>query len=137
MKSLCQNYGPYIETGPSIHEQSWDFIHIRCICSIILTMKKKCAYTAIRIPCYPHKMPHECTIYICIYIYICDQIYTLSCCTLFSSCFIVALSGAIGLLPDTQNCGLCMRRECLGTFFPPTRVSDPDMHHGTCVAHVP
>ena len=29
----------------------------------------------------------------------------------------------IGLLPDT--------------FFPPLQVSDPDMHHGTCVAHVP
>ena len=24
-----------------------------------------------------------------------------------------------------------------GTFSPPSRVSDPDMHHGTCVAHVP
>ena len=25
----------------------------------------------------------------------------------------------------------------LGTFSPPPRVSDPDMHHGTCVTHVP
>ena len=24
-----------------------------------------------------------------------------------------------------------------GTFFPPPRVSDPDMHQGTCVTHVP
>ena len=24
-----------------------------------------------------------------------------------------------------------------GTFFPPTWVSDPDMHHGTCLTHVP
>ena len=24
-----------------------------------------------------------------------------------------------------------------GTFYPPSRVSDPDMHHGTCVTHVP
>ena len=24
-----------------------------------------------------------------------------------------------------------------GTFFPPPRISDPDMHHGTCVTHVP
>ena len=24
-----------------------------------------------------------------------------------------------------------------GTFFPPPRVSDPDMHHGTCMTHVP
>ena len=24
-----------------------------------------------------------------------------------------------------------------GTFFPPPRVSDSDMHHGTCVTHVP
>ena len=27
--------------------------------------------------------------------------------------------------------------EMPGTFFPPPRVSDPDMHHGTCVTHVP
>ena len=25
----------------------------------------------------------------------------------------------------------------MGTFSPPPRVSDPDMHHGTCVTHVP
>ena len=25
----------------------------------------------------------------------------------------------------------------LGAFFPPPWVSDPDMHHGTCVTHVP
>ena len=25
----------------------------------------------------------------------------------------------------------------LGTFSPPPRVSDPDIHHGTCVSHVP
>ena len=27
--------------------------------------------------------------------------------------------------------------EMPGTFSPPPRVSDPDMHHGTCVTHVP
>ena len=48
----------------------------------------------------------------------------------------------MGLLPGTQNCGLRMRRECRER-FPRHRlqrkplVSDPDMHHGTCVAHVP
>ena len=48
----------------------------------------------------------------------------------------------MGLLPDTQNCGLCMRRECRER-FPRHRlqrkplVSDPDMHHGTCATHVP
>ena len=31
-----------------------------------------------------------------------------------------------------------MRRECPErTFSPPARFSDPDMHHGTCVTHVP
>ena len=25
----------------------------------------------------------------------------------------------------------------LGTFSPPPWVSDPDIHHGTCVTHVP
>ena len=42
----------------------------------------------------------------------------------------------MGLLPDTQNCRLRMRRECREG-FPDTAVSDPDMHHGTCVTHVP
>ena len=30
-----------------------------------------------------------------------------------------------------------MRRECRERFPPPPRVSDPDIHHGTCVTHVP
>ena len=48
----------------------------------------------------------------------------------------------MGLLPDTQNCGLRRRRECRER-FPRHRlqrkplVSDPGMHHGTCVTHVP
>ena len=47
----------------------------------------------------------------------------------------------MGLLPDAQNCGLRMRRECRKR-FPRHRlqrkplVSDPDMHHGTCATHV-
>ena len=49
---------------------------------------------------------------------------------------------ATGLLPDTLNCGLRMRRECRER-FPRHRlqrkplVSDPGGHHGTCVTHVP
>ena len=35
----------------------------------------------------------------------------------------------MGLLPDTPGNS--------GTFSPPPHVSDPDMHHGTCVTHVP
>ena len=48
----------------------------------------------------------------------------------------------MGLLPDTPNCRLRMRRECRER-FPRHRlqrkplVSDPGMHHGTCVTHVP
>ena len=48
----------------------------------------------------------------------------------------------MGLLADTQKCGLHMRRECLER-FPRHRlqrkplVSDPGMHHGTCVTQVP
>ena len=30
-----------------------------------------------------------------------------------------------------------MRRECRERYPPPPRFSDPDMHHGTCVTHVP
>ena len=46
------------------------------------------------------------------------------------------------LLPDMQNCGLCMRRECRERFPRHRRqrkplIIDPDMHHGTCVTHVP
>ena len=48
----------------------------------------------------------------------------------------------MGLLPDTLGCVLRMRRECRERFpchrvqrKPP--VSDPGMHHGTCVTHVP
>ena len=46
------------------------------------------------------------------------------------------------LLPDTQNCGLRMRRECRERFpFYRTQriplVSDPGIHHGTCLMHVP
>ena len=44
---------------------------------------------------------------------------------------------SIGLLPDKQNCGLRMRRQCRERFPLPQRVSDPDMYHGTCVTHVP
>ena len=49
---------------------------------------------------------------------------------------------SMDFLPDTQNCGLRMRRECRER-FPRHRlqrkrlVNDPDMHHGTCVTHVP
>ena len=47
----------------------------------------------------------------------------------------------MGLLPDTQNCGLRMRRECRER-FPRHRlqrkpiIGDPGMHHGTRVTHV-
>ena len=39
---------------------------------------------------------------------------------------------SMGPLPDTQNCGLHMHRECRDIFFPATY-----MLHGTCVTHVP
>ena len=48
----------------------------------------------------------------------------------------------MGLLPDAYNCALRICRECRGR-FPRHRlqrkplVSDPGMHHGTCVTHVP
>ena len=43
----------------------------------------------------------------------------------------------MGLLPDTQYFRLRMCRERRERFPPPQQVSDPDMHHGTCVTHVP
>ena len=48
----------------------------------------------------------------------------------------------MGLLPDTKYCGLRMRQECRER-FPRHQlqriplVSNPGMHHGTCVTHVP
>ena len=51
------------------------------------------------------------------------------------------LASSVGLLPDTHNGGLRMPRDCRERFpchqlqrKPP--VSDPGMHHGTCVTHV-
>ena len=46
------------------------------------------------------------------------------------------ISCSMGLLPDTENCGLRRHREWRERFPPLPRVSDPDMHHGTCVTHV-
>ena len=48
----------------------------------------------------------------------------------------------MGLLPDTKNCRLRMRRECRKRFphhwlQRKPLVSDPGMNHGTCVTHVP
>ena len=49
---------------------------------------------------------------------------------------------SMGLLPDTQNCRLRMRRECRERFsrhrlLRKPLVSDHGMHHGTYVTHVP
>ena len=43
----------------------------------------------------------------------------------------------MGLLPDTQNCRLRMHQECRERFPRHCRVRYPDMHHDTCVTHVP
>ena len=54
----------------------------------------------------------------------------------------IVIYPVMGLLPDAYTCGLRMRRECRER-FPSHRlqrkplVSDPGMHHGTCVTHVP
>ena len=51
--------------------------------------------------------------------------------------FVSMTPAAKGLLPDIQSCGLRMRRKRRERFCPPSWVSDPDMHHGRCVTHVP
>ena len=53
-----------------------------------------------------------------------------------------ANQASLDLLPDTYNCGLRMRREWRGCISRhrlqrEPLVSDPVMHHGTCVTHVP
>ena len=58
-------------------------------------------------------------------------------------CIINSIAAHVtALLPDTENCGLRLRRECRYCFpnhwlqMKPL-VSDPGMHHSTCVTHVP
>ena len=51
-------------------------------------------------------------------------------------------SNYMRFLPDTQNCGLRMRREYRERFLRhrlqrKPLVSNPGVHHGTCVTHVP
>ena len=53
-----------------------------------------------------------------------------------------AFEYVMGFLPHTLNYALPMRRECWERFprhryRRKSQVSDPDMHHGTCVLHVP
>ena len=68
-----------------------------------------------------------------------------SCCQQYRviwDCSISRVNPAMGLLPDTQNCGLHMRRECWERLLRPRLqwkplVGDPDVHRGTCVTHVP
>ena len=43
---------------------------------------------------------------------------------------------SMGLLPDSKISG-CACAGNAGNVSPPPRVSDPDMHHGKCVTHVP
>ena len=68
--------------------------------------------------------------------------YDIRACLFTLRAILTATEGWMGLLPDTQNCGLRMRWECRER-FPRHRlqrkplVSDPGMHHGTCVTHVP
>ena len=49
---------------------------------------------------------------------------------------IICASALMGILPDTQIAG-AHAPGMPGTFSPSPQVSDPDMHHGTCVTHVP
>ena len=54
-----------------------------------------------------------------------------------SLCGIIANHGSHGLLNRYVILRGAHAPGMPGTFSPPLRVSDPDMHHGTCVTHVP
>ena len=43
----------------------------------------------------------------------------------------------MGLLPDTLKLPVAHTLGMPGTFSPSPQVSDPDMHYGTCLTHVP
>ena len=60
----------------------------------------------------------------------------------YISCGMTPSLDSMGLLPDTSNCGLRMRRECRERFprhqlHGKSLVSDPGRHRGACVMHVP
>ena len=78
------------------------------------------------------------------FVYLLGPIYALPLLLLYTTLHQVTSFSylAMGLLPDTQNFGLRMRREWRERF--PRHllqrkplVSDPGMHPGTCVTHVP
>ena len=55
---------------------------------------------------------------------------------------ILFMTQCMGLIPDTQNCGLRMRRECRERLAGhrlqrKSLVSDPDLHHCMCMTHMP
>ena len=89
----------------------------------------------------PHNM-HFTALYLCVWVMIslkCDAVSLSQTLPRYDTREVIKRT--MGLLPDTHNCGLCMRRECR-ELFPRHKlqrkslVSDPSMHHGTCVTHV-
>ena len=51
---------------------------------------------------------------------------------------VIILSLAVYLLQSQwASCQICEIAGMPGTFSPTTRLSDPDMHHGTCLTHLP
>ena len=63
-------------------------------------------------------------------------------CFLYLKVLVINDGNGIGLLPDTYNCWLRMRRGCRERFLRrqlkrKPLVSDPGMQHGTYVTHVP
>ena len=50
---------------------------------------------------------------------------------------VMCVYGSHGLLNSYIELRVAHAPGVWGTFSPPPRVSDPDMHHGTCVTHVP
>ena len=74
--------------------------------------------------------------FFCIYYQVLQYAYKIT----SHNCFAMKLR--IGLLPNTLNYGLRMRRECRERFLHQRLqgkplVSDPGMHHGTCLTHLP
>ena len=75
----------------------------------------------------------------CVYLY---NIYVLTIHVIYK--MISLMVNQIGLLIHTPWASYQIRKIAglhepgmPGTFYPPPRVSDPNMHHGTCVTHVP
>ena len=85
---------------------------------------------------YKSCFPERCSYFTC-YRFTCRsnwRLFSWKCCALYMEWSIPNLHGPLARYAILW---VAHAPEMPGTSFPPLRVSDPDVHHGTCVTHVP